>query len=70
VTTGASWGGGMDVGQMQAAFEAVFDEALVFHGFLDYMRDYEMVIERGAHPQTGSQRHTCVMCSRTACRPT
>jgi len=38
---------------MQAAFDDVFDEAIVFHGFTTYMRDYEVVVETGAAPGTG-----------------
>jgi hypothetical protein len=33
-------------------FEAVFDEAIVFHGFTDYMRDYEIIIHVTADPRT------------------
>jgi len=43
----------MDIGEMQAAFDDVFDEAIVFHGFATYMRDYEVVIETSAAPSTG-----------------
>lgn len=28
---------------MQQALDEVFDQALVFHGFTDYLRDYEMI---------------------------
>ncbi len=27
-----------------SAFHEVFDQAVVFHGFADYMRDYDVVI--------------------------
>lgn len=38
---------------MQTAFDDAFDQALVFHGFTDYMRDYEMVFQLSADPRTG-----------------
>lgn len=43
----------VDLLGIQAAFEDVFDQALVFHGFTDYMRDYEMVLQLSADPRTG-----------------
>lgn len=39
--------------QIQAEFTRAFDQALVLHGFTDYMRDYEMVIQLSADPRTG-----------------
>ena len=47
------YGCGMDLDQMQAAFTDAFDQALAFHGFTEYMRDYEMVIQLSADPSTG-----------------
>lgn len=38
---------------MDVAFTDVFDQALVFHAFTDYMRDYELVIQASADPRTG-----------------
>ena len=38
---------------MRRAFDDVFDQALVFHGFTDYMRDYEVLTYSIADPQTG-----------------
>jgi hypothetical protein len=43
----------VDLLEIQAAFEDVFDQALVFHCFTDYMRDYEMVLQLSADPRTG-----------------
>ncbi|WP_431277793.1 hypothetical protein [Leifsonia poae] len=43
----------MDIPEIQSAFENAFDEALIFHGFTDYMRDYEMVLQLSADPRTG-----------------
>jgi hypothetical protein len=39
--------------QIQAAFDDAFDQALVFHGFADYMRDYEVFVYVTADPRTG-----------------
>lgn len=38
---------------MRAALDDVFDQALVFHGFTDYMRDYELITYSVADPKTG-----------------
>ncbi|GIH05816.1 hypothetical protein Rhe02_38830 [Rhizocola hellebori] len=38
---------------MQAAFDDVFDQAIVFHSFADYMRDYEVFVFATADPRTG-----------------
>ena len=45
----------VDTSEMRAAFEDVFDQALVFHAFADYMRDYDVVIYATADPRTGIQ---------------
>lgn len=43
----------MDVRQITEAFDDVFDQALVFHGFTDYMRDYDVFVSVTADPRTG-----------------
>ena len=43
----------MDLLEINAAFENAFDQSLVFHGFTEYMRDYEMVVQLSADPRTG-----------------
>jgi hypothetical protein len=43
----------MDASQIQAAFDDVFDQAVVFHGFADYTRDYDVFIYATADPRTG-----------------
>ena len=43
----------VDTAGIQAAFDHVFDQAVVFHGFADYMRDYDVFIYVGADPRTG-----------------
>jgi hypothetical protein len=43
----------VDISEIQAAFDDVFDQAILFHGFADYMRDYEVFIYATADPRTG-----------------
>jgi len=43
----------VDSSGIQAAFDDVFDQAIVFHGFADYMRDYEVFVYVTADPRTG-----------------
>jgi hypothetical protein len=43
----------MDAAQMAQALDDVFDQAVVYHGFADFMRDYDLFIYTTADPQTG-----------------
>lgn len=43
----------VDTSEIQAAFDDVFDQAIIFHGFADYMRDYEVFIYATADPRSG-----------------
>lgn len=43
----------MDTSEIKAAFDDVFDQAMVFHGFADYMRDYDVFVYATADPCTG-----------------
>ncbi|GAA0385807.1 hypothetical protein, partial [Acrocarpospora corrugata] len=43
----------MDPVKLQQALDEVFDQALLHHGFVDYMRDYQLVIYASADPRTG-----------------
>jgi hypothetical protein len=43
----------VDSAQIAQALDEVFDQAIVFHGFADYMRDYDIVIHATADPRTG-----------------
>jgi hypothetical protein len=43
----------VDEAGIQAAFDEVFDQAVMFHGFADYMRDYEVFVHATADPRTG-----------------
>jgi hypothetical protein len=44
---------GVNTAEIQEAFDDVFDQAIVFHGFVDYMRDYDVFIYATADPRTG-----------------
>jgi len=63
--------------EITAAFDEVFDQAIVFHGFADFMRDYDVVICATADPRTGIQpdhllyrfRHCVRATVTTAVRP-
>jgi len=48
----------MDLTQIQAAFANAFDQAIVFHGFADYMRDYVIFVYATADSGTGIGRST------------
>jgi hypothetical protein len=37
---------------IQAAFDEVFDQAIVFHGFTDYMRDYDVFVFATPDPRS------------------
>lgn len=43
----------MDRQEIAAAFEDVFDQAIVFHGFAEHMRDYDVFGYAAADPRTG-----------------
>ena len=43
----------MDESQLAERLEAIFDQGVVYHGFTDYMRDYEMIVHCTADPSTG-----------------
>ena len=43
----------MDTAQLKADLDNVFDQALNFHGFTAYMRDYEMFTYCTVDPRTG-----------------
>ena len=58
----------VDRSEIQAAFDDVFDQAILFHGFADYMRDYEVFIYATADPRTGIRpehlRYRFIRCVR------
>ncbi|WP_106396890.1 YxiG-like protein [Actinocorallia populi] len=43
----------MDVSELQRALDEIFDGAVGHHGFVDYMRDYEVIVHVTADPSTG-----------------
>ena len=43
----------VDSDEIRRTLDEVFDQALVFHGFADYMRDYDLFIYATADPRTG-----------------
>ena len=43
----------VDISQIRAAFDEVIDQAVLFHGFTDYMRDYDVFVYATADPRTG-----------------
>lgn len=45
----------MDAAQIQMALDEVFDQGIVHHGYVDYMRDYEMILYPTADPRSGIQ---------------
>ena len=45
----------MDPSALQAKLDDIFDQALVYHGFTDYIRDYELFAYCTADPRTGIQ---------------
>jgi len=67
----------VDRAEIERAFNDVFDQALLFHGFAEHMRDYDVVIYATADPRTGIQpehlRYRFTHCVRatttTAVRP-
>jgi len=44
--------------EIEAAFEEVFDQAIVFHGFADFMRDYDVIVYATSDPRTGISPET------------
>ena len=43
----------MDASEIETAFADVLDQAMLFHGFADFMRDYDIYIYATADPRTG-----------------
>ena len=43
----------MNAEEIDAALQEVFDQAIVFHAYTDYMRDYEILTFAVADPRTG-----------------
>jgi hypothetical protein len=43
----------VNAAEISDAFDQVFDQAIVFHGFTDYLRDYDVFVYATADPDTG-----------------
>jgi hypothetical protein len=43
----------VNVSEIREALDQAFDQAVVFHGFADYMRDYDVFVYATADPQAG-----------------
>jgi hypothetical protein len=43
----------MEQGELDACLQEMFDNALLYHGFAPYMRDYEMVVYESTDPRSG-----------------
>jgi hypothetical protein len=60
----------VDEHRLRQAFDEVFDQAVVFHGFADYMRDYDVYVYATADPRTGGApahlRYRFTQCVRSA----
>lgn len=62
--------------RISEALNDVFDQAIVYHGFTDYMRDYDVVIYATADPRTGIESEhvryrftNCVRATVTSAMP-
>jgi hypothetical protein len=64
----------MDVAALERALDEAFDHAVVYHGFTDYMRDYEVIVHMTADPRTGIapayRRYLFRYCVEADCRTT
>ncbi len=65
---------GMDAAALQLVMDEVFDQAVVYHGYVDYMRDYEVIVYATADPRTGIsptyQRYLFRYCVEARCQTT
>lgn len=43
----------MEAATLQQALDDIFDQAIVYHAFTDYLRDYEVIVHAVADPRTG-----------------
>ncbi len=48
----------MDESEIERQLTDVFDQGIVYHGFADYMRDYEIYVYCTADPRTGISPET------------
>ncbi|MDT0529157.1 hypothetical protein RM555_09150 [Micromonospora sp. DSM 115977] len=45
----------MEIAELRRALDDVFDQAVVYHAYTNYMRDYEVIVYVTADPRTGIQ---------------
>ncbi|WP_068923774.1 hypothetical protein [Planobispora rosea] len=64
----------MDPVKLQQALGDVFDQALLHHGFTNYMRDYQLVIQVNTDPRSGiaptTLRYLFRYCVQATCTTT
>ncbi|MQY15014.1 hypothetical protein SRB5_51910 [Streptomyces sp. RB5] len=64
----------MDAAALELALDELFDQALVHHGYTDYMRDYELIAYLTSDPRTGiaptHRRFLFRNCVEATCRST
>lgn len=64
----------MDVAALERALNNAFDHAVAYHGFTDYMRDYEVIVYMTVDPKTGiapaHHRYLFRYCVEADCRTT
>jgi hypothetical protein len=46
----------VDIEGLQRQLDEVFDQVVVYHGFVDYMRDYEVIVFVTADPRARAVR--------------
>ncbi|HEX5597622.1 MAG TPA: hypothetical protein VFX61_16630 [Micromonosporaceae bacterium] len=45
----------MEIAELRRALDDVFDQAVVYHAYTNYMRDYEVIVYATADPRTDIQ---------------
>jgi hypothetical protein len=64
----------MDTATLEEMLDEIFDEAVVYHGYTAYMRDYEVIVHQTADPRTGMQpahlRYLFRYCVEARCEST
>ena len=64
----------VDTTALQQTLDEIFDKALVYHGYTDYLRDYELIVYLTADPRTGTmpvyRRYLFRYCVEARCRST
>lgn len=62
----------MDVAELERKLDEIYDQSVEYHGFTDYMRDYEVIVYRAADPRVGVRsaqlRYLFRHCVEARCR--